>query len=72
VQRPPSPRFEEQGQPGGKEVNAPEPFIANLDEVPPAHAPAHALKISVRQDGSFTVTNARNAYSKSYGATPKR
>jgi competence protein ComEC len=72
VQRPPTPRYEEQVQPGGKEANAPEAFIANLDETPPTHAPAYALKISVRPDGSFTVTNARNGYSKTYGAKQKR
>lgn len=71
VQRPPNLRFEEIGQPGGKELNAPEPFIANLD-VAPTHAPAHALKISVRPDGSFTVTNARNGYSKEYKGGSKR
>jgi hypothetical protein len=70
VQRPAAPRFEEKGQPGGKDANAPEPFIANLDETTPAHTPAYSLKISVRRDGGFTVTNARNAYSKTYGAKP--
>jgi hypothetical protein len=72
VQRPANPRFEEDGQPGGTDLNAPEPFIANLGEAPPAHAPAHALKISVRPDGSFTVTNTRNGYSKEYKAGSKR
>jgi competence protein ComEC len=66
VQRPANPRFEETGQPGGTDLNAPEPFIANLGETPPTHAPAFALKISVRSDGSFTVTNTRNGYSKEY------
>ena len=32
------------------------------------HAPAHYLKVSARRDGSFTVTNSRNGYSKSYAA----
>jgi competence protein ComEC len=32
------------------------------------HAPAHYLKVTARADGSFTVTNSRNAYSKTYGA----
>jgi len=33
----------------------------------PAHAPAHYIKISARRDGSFTVTNSRNGFSKAYG-----
>jgi beta-lactamase superfamily II metal-dependent hydrolase len=32
-----------------------------------AHSPAHWIKISARADGSFTVTNARNGFSKTYG-----
>lgn len=35
-----------------------------------AHAPAHYLKVSARRDGSFTVTNSRNGFSRSYGARP--
>ena len=31
-----------------------------------AHAPAYWLEISARRDGSFTVTNARNGFSKTY------
>jgi competence protein ComEC len=72
VQRPANPRFEETGQPGGTDLNAPEAFIANLDAAPPTHAPAYALKISVRPDGSFAVTNTRNGYSKEYKAGSKR
>jgi competence protein ComEC len=30
------------------------------------HAPAHYIKISARADGSFTVTNTRNGFSKRY------
>ena len=38
---------------------------------PPAHnGPAYWIKVSARQDGSFTVTNARNGFSKTYGARP--
>jgi competence protein ComEC len=33
-----------------------------------AHAPAHYLKISAREDGSFTVTNSRNGFSRTYSA----
>ena len=35
---------------------------------PPAHnGPAYWVKVSAREDGSFTVTNARNGFSKVYG-----
>ncbi len=34
---------------------------------PPVHnGPAYWVKISAREDGSFTVTNARNGFSKEY------
>ena len=32
----------------------------------PAHSPAYYLKISAQDDGSFTVTNTRNGFSKTY------
>ena len=35
----------------------------------PAHnGKAYWIKVSAQQDGSFTVTNARNGFSKTYGA----
>src|SRR5690606_3876978 len=34
----------------------------------PAHSPAHWIKVSARSDGSFTVTNSRNGFSKTYEA----
>jgi hypothetical protein len=34
---------------------------------PPGHnGPAHWIKVSARQDGTFTVTNSRNGFSKTY------
>lgn len=33
---------------------------------PAAHTPAHYLKVTAQADGSFTVMNARNGFSKSY------
>ena len=30
------------------------------------HSPAHYIKISARADGTFTVTNTRNGFSKTY------
>ena len=35
-----------------------------------AHTPAHYIKVTARTDGSFTVTNSRNGYSKTYAARP--
>jgi competence protein ComEC len=36
---------------------------------PPAHnGPAHWIKVSAQADGTFTVTNARNRFSKAYAA----
>ena len=32
----------------------------------PAHSPAYYIKISARRDGSFTVTNTRNGFTKGY------
>jgi hypothetical protein len=35
---------------------------------PPAHnGPAHWIKVSAQADGTFTVTNARNGFAKTYG-----
>ena len=53
-------------QHGEAELNAPGLFIANLEEASD-HAPAHWLRVSARADGSFTVTNGRNGFSKTYG-----
>jgi hypothetical protein len=36
---------------------------------PPAHnGTAYWIKVSARDDGSFTVTNARNGFTKTYAA----
>jgi len=32
----------------------------------PNHSPAYWIKVSAQQDGTFTVTNARNGFSKTY------
>ncbi len=38
---------------------------------PPAHnGPAHWIKLSAQPNGSFTVTNTRNSFSKTYMAKP--
>jgi hypothetical protein len=46
----------------GKEKNAPEEFIANPQE----RCEAKAIQVVAQRDGSFTVTNTRNNYSKTY------
>ena len=33
---------------------------------PVAHAPAYLIKVAAQQDGTFTVTNTRNGFSKTY------
>ena len=35
-----------------------------------AHSPAYLIKVSARQNGTFTVTNTRNGFTKTYGARP--
>lgn len=50
----------------GRENNAPERFIANLEE----RCQGYGLKLSARADGSFTVTNLRNGYAKAYRPNP--
>ena len=37
----------------------------------PPHTPAYWIKITARPDGSFTVSNSRNGYSKTYAARPR-
>ena len=46
---------------GGADHNAPEAFIANLDE-----STAHGLTLSAQRDGTFTVTNTRTGQTKNY------
>ncbi|HZP34672.1 MAG TPA: MBL fold metallo-hydrolase [Candidatus Acidoferrales bacterium] len=52
---------------GGADHNSPEQFLANLNEIDHGHN----LKISVRADGSFAVTNERNGFSREYPARIK-
>ena len=49
-------------QEGGKEHNAPDTFIANVD----ANDDGYYLKLTAEPDGTFTVYNARNKYEKTY------
>jgi hypothetical protein len=50
---------------GGAENNAPEQFIANPSMV---NDRGYAIKLSAAADGSFTVTNQRNGFTKKYVA----
>jgi beta-lactamase superfamily II metal-dependent hydrolase len=47
----------------------PQPVLGTKPETmgDPDHAPAYWIKVSAFDDGSFTVTNARNGFSKNYG-----
>jgi competence protein ComEC len=45
----------------GASHNAPEAFLANLEETT-----AHGIRISARPDGSFAVTNERTGHTKRY------
>ena len=47
-----------------KGVNAPESFIANFT----SDDAGHYIKLSARADGSFTMTNGRNRFTKDYAA----
>jgi competence protein ComEC len=49
-----------------KEHNAPENMIANLEDTPDCQG--HSIQASVDQDGTFTITNSRNGYSRVYAA----
>ena len=53
-----------------KETNSPEQFIANMDATPTNHK-AYYIKLSVRTDGSFTITNERTGFTKNYPAAAK-
>ncbi|MGH9256534.1 MAG: ComEC/Rec2 family competence protein [Vicinamibacterales bacterium] len=48
----------------GKEVNSAEQFIANFT----AEDGGHYIKLSARSDGSFSVRNGRNGFTKEYPA----
>jgi competence protein ComEC len=50
-------------------IPAPPPG-AGAQPPPPHNGQAFWIKISGREDGSFTVTNARNGFSKTYAARP--
>src|ERR1035437_6009137 len=49
---------------GGREANSPDTFIANIDQ----RCEGKYLKVTAHEDGSFTVYNSRNKYTKTYAA----
>jgi competence protein ComEC len=49
----------------GSEYQIPRLFISNIVD-DPQHSPSYWIKLSARPDGSFTVTNSRNGFSKEY------
>ena len=55
----------------GPEYTMPGLFVANMADEPPApihNGTAYWIKVSAQQDGSFTVVNSRNGFSKTYAA----
>ena len=51
----------------------PQPSRGSGAPPPPVHdGPAYWIKVSAEEDGSFTVTNSRNGFSKAYGVEPCR
>lgn len=49
----------------GAEYAMPALFVANIVE-DPQHSPAHWIKVTARADGTFTVANTRNGFTKTY------
>ena len=49
----------------GPEYGIPGMFVANVVD-DPQHVPANWIKISAQADGTFTVSNSRNGFSKRY------
>jgi beta-lactamase superfamily II metal-dependent hydrolase len=47
--------------------NSPDQFLANVDD---GRTTGFAIKLAAQEDGSFTVTNTRNGFTKAYGKKP--
>ena len=52
---------------GGADGNPPDEFTANFEDTDNTMHAAHYLKVSARDDGSFTVLNSRTGMTKAYG-----
>lgn len=48
----------------GEEKNSPEQFIANMEQ--DRQCQGKLIKVSAKQDGTFTITNTKNNFSKTY------
>lgn len=59
-------------QPGAVAIApmTPPPAGAAAPPPPPHNGPAYWFKVSAQQDGTFTVTNSRNRFAKTYRAKP--
>jgi hypothetical protein len=44
------------------------PFGSNAPQPPAHNGPAYWIKVSAQPDGTFTVTNTRNGFTKTYAA----
>jgi competence protein ComEC len=56
---------------GGADYSVPGVFIANPQTGPHEVGPAYWIKVVAQMNGTFTVTNSRNGFSKTY-ASPSR
>lgn len=56
----------------GPDVNVAEPFIANLTDAPTetGNDTGFGFRVTASRDGSFTVTNQRTGFSKTYAPRP--
>jgi hypothetical protein len=51
---------------GGVEGNPPDEFSANVEDTDNTMHAAHYLKVSAKDDGSFTMFNSRTGTTKTY------
>ena len=63
---PPAPRAGGAAGPGGPGAPGGGPGRGPGGPGAAAHTPAYLIKVSAQQDGTFTVTNTRNGFSKTY------
>ena len=67
---PPTPGAPRAGGPGGPGAPGAGPGRGPGGPGAAAHMPAYPIKVSAQQDGTFTVTNTRNGFSKTYPPRP--
>jgi beta-lactamase superfamily II metal-dependent hydrolase len=67
----PAPGAAPAGAPQGPPAGARGGFGRGRGNAAAAHSPAYMIKISARPDGSFTVTNTRNGFTKTYAPRPR-